>query len=79
MHQKILYHKFKRWLDLENLKVMHLHTNLIFTIGRLAGSSLHQYIHYITTADDIDLVIPPTNANTIETELHGISEWASKD
>ena len=30
-------------------------------------------------ADDIDLVIPPTNADTIETELQGISDWAAKN
>ena len=30
-------------------------------------------------ADDIDLVIPPTNADTIEIELQGISDWAAKN
>ena len=30
-------------------------------------------------ADDIDFVIPPTNADNIETELQGISDWAAKN
>ena len=33
----------------------------------------------IKYADDINLVIPPTNADTIETELQGISDWAVKN
>ena len=46
-------------------------------ISDLKALILHNII--LKYADDIDLVVPPSNAATIDTELKGITDWASQN
>ena len=52
-------------------------TSFVINMSDLKALILNKLL--LKYADDIDLVIPPTNADTIETELQGISDWAAKN
>ena len=52
-------------------------TSFVINMSDLKALILNNLL--LKYADDIDLVIPPTNADTIETELQGISNWAAKN
>ena len=52
-------------------------TSFVINMSYLKALILNNFL--LKYADDIDLVIPPTNAGTIETELQGISDWAAKN
>ena len=52
-------------------------TSFVINMSDLKAIILNNFL--LKYADDIDLVIPPTNADTIETELQGISDWAAKN
>ena len=52
-------------------------TSFVINMSDLKALILNNFL--LRYADDIDLVIPPTNADTIETELQGISDWAAKN
>ena len=49
-----------------------------FVINMLDLTALILNNLFLKCADDIDLVIPLTNADAIETKLLGISDWAAK-
>jgi hypothetical protein len=52
-------------------------TSFVMNISDLKALILHNII--LKYADDIDLVVPPSNAATIDTELKGITDWASQN
>jgi hypothetical protein len=49
-------------------------TSFVINISDLKAIILSNIL--LKYADDIDLVIPPTNADSIDTELRGIADWA---
>ena len=49
-------------------------TSFVIDISDLKAIILSNIL--LKYADDIDLVIPPTNADTIDTELWGIAAWS---
>ena len=52
-------------------------TSFVINMSDLKALILNNLL--LKYADDIDLIIPPSNADTIETELQGISDWAAKN
>ena len=52
-------------------------TSFVMNISDLKALILNNII--LKYADDIDLVVSPSNAATIDTELKGITDWASQN